>query len=390
MNIVELYSLTSGQKIKKKNVLEKFYPLNIDKYIVFQPFSKPSKCFNYWQDVIDILHPILKEAGISILQIGLNSEPSIQGCVDLRGKTNINQCAYLISKAELVLSSDSFSSHLAGLYNKNIVVLISNNYSQCVSPFFGDKSKQIILEPDRIKRKPSFSLDEGVNKQINEIKIEAIARAVCRLLNLTFDFPYETIYTGNSYTNQILESVPSSVTNVANMRIDNLIVRMDYEFSENVLEHQMQHCPVTIVTNKPINLELLKTYKPRIKQLFYIIDENYNLDFAIGIQKLSIPLSMTTNLNEEELNSFKLEFLDVGLIQRKITKTKEEIIKNLPVEKLYYKSSKHTLYNGKLFSSKAAWLKNDSIPQLNQIQSIIDTEEFWKESEYHLYLKEKI
>ena len=97
MNLQELYSLTSGQKIDRIDILEKFYPLNIEKYIVFQPFSKPSKCFSYWHDVLDILYIILKESGYSICQVGLLSEPLLPNCIDLRGKTTINQTGYTIS-----------------------------------------------------------------------------------------------------------------------------------------------------------------------------------------------------------------------------------------------------------------------------------------------------
>lgn len=391
MNVLELYSLTSGQKIKNINILEKFYPLNIEKYILFQPFSKPSKCYDLWHDVLDILQPILKKSGYSLVQIGLPAEPPLPDCIDLHGKTTINQCAYLCSKAELILTTDSFSSHLAGHYNKNLVVLISNNYSECVRPYFGDKNKQIVLEPDRTKRKPLFNYDEGPNKQINEIRPETIAYSVCHLLGLNFDYPYETIFVGESYKNKILEATLHGVTNISNLGTDQMVIRCDYEFNEAILQQQMQHCPVTLVTDKPINLEILKAYKQRIKQIFYIIAENNDPKFAMAVTRLGIPLHMFSFLSEEKLNPYKLDYLDISPIFHKAVKTKDQIkeISDVPVDQLYYKSSKHILSSGKIYPSKAAYLTNLPNDTINQISPIIDNEEFFKESEYFTLLKKK-
>lgn len=391
MKLQELYSLTSGQIIDKIDIIEKFYPLNIEKYILFQPFSKPSKSYGLWQDVLDILYPILKENGYSVAQVGLSSEPLLPNCIDLRGKTTINQCAYLVHNAELVLTADSFCSHLAGHYNKNLVVLISNNYSECVRPYFGDKNKQIILEPDRTKRKPSFLLEEGPNKQINKIKVESIASSVCRLLNLPFNYEYETLFVGESYQNKILEATPHGVTNISNLGTDQMIERMDYEFNETILQQQMMHCPCVIVTDKPINLKILKAYKQRIKQIFYIITENNDPKFAMAITRLGIPLHMFSYLSEEKLNPFKLSYLDISPVFYKATKTKTQIkeIEGVPVDQLYYKSSKHILSSGKIYPSKAAYLENLPNPTINQITPIIDNDIWASELEYFIVLKRK-
>ena len=391
MNIAQLYSLTSGQRIKSIDILPKFYPLDIDKYVLFHPWSKNSKNYAYWQDVVDIILPILQKEGLSLVQVGLVSEQYIPGCIDLRGKTSLSQVFYLVSKSKMVLSTDSFCSHLAGHYDIPRVILISNNYSECVKPWFGDKNKQIILEPDRTKRKPSFSLDEPYPKQINEIKSEKIVASVCQLLSLPFDFPYETVYIGESYHTKILEMVPNSITDIRNLGVDSVIVRMDYQFNDQILQHQMQCCPVSIITDKPINVEILRNYKPRIKQLFYIITQDHDVNFASAVQKLSIPLQMFSYLPEDELNKFKLEYLDIGTIFPKTPKSKNDIkeLKDVPPEKLFYKSSKTTLDLGKIFISRAALLKNQPATMINQIMPIVDDEIFFRDLEYCMVLKEK-
>lgn len=393
MNLACLYSLTSGQKIDKIDILEKFYPLDLEKYVLFHPFTKSSKSYGYWQDVLEILYPILKDSAYSIVQAGLQSEPLLPGCIDLRGKTTVNQCAYLCSKASLGLLCDSFISHLAGHYDIPRVILISNNYKECVKPYFGTPEKQIILEPDRTKRKPSFALDEGQNKQINEIRPEKIAKSVCQLLGLPFNFEYETVYVGDSYQNKMLETVPTSITNISNLGTDAIIVRMDYEFNETILQHQMQHCPVIIVTDKPINLEILKNYRARIKQLIYLITKDHSVSFASAVQKLNIPFQMFSYLKNEELNKFKLDYLDIAAILPKNAKTKKEIkeICDIPPDQLYYKSCKHTLSNGLIFSSKAGWLKNQPVNTINQISPVspVDCADWDLEMEYFLIMKKK-
>ena len=52
MKLIENYSLQSGQKIKTISLLEKFYPISLDKFILIQPFSKSSKSYDLWQDVL--------------------------------------------------------------------------------------------------------------------------------------------------------------------------------------------------------------------------------------------------------------------------------------------------------------------------------------------------
>ena len=145
MNIAKLYSLASGQKIGKVWTLEKYYPIPFDNFIVIQPYSKLSKCYGFWPDVLTLIAPILEKNGIKILQCGDKNEPGLNYCYHTQGATSWGNLEYLVSKSRLVLTTDSISSHLAGHFNKPLVVLISNNFKSCIGPYFGDKTKQIIL-----------------------------------------------------------------------------------------------------------------------------------------------------------------------------------------------------------------------------------------------------
>lgn len=391
-HLLTAYAAATQSKIGRPYILEKFFPLPFDKYIVFAPFSKPSKNFSLYQDVLEILYPILNEQKIQIVQIGAAGEQGFPGCYHTQGKTSLNQVYGLLKNSLLYFGADTYASHFSSDIGIPSVTLISNNYSSNVRGYW-NQNKQIILEPDRTKRKPSFSLDEPNPKQINEIKIEDIAAAVCKQLNLPFNFPYETVYVGEQYQNKMLEMPPSSITNISNLGTDSLIVRMDYEFNETILQHQMSHCPVIIVTDKPINLEILKNFKPRIKQLIYLITKDHSPTFASAVQKLSVPFQMFSYLSNDELNKFKLEYLDIATILPKNAKTKSEIkeIKDIPINELYYKSCKHVLSNGKIFSSKAGWLKNQPVDTINQIMPVlpVDCADWDLELEYFMVFRKK-
>lgn len=390
MQLIENYALQLGQKIDKIYTLEKYYPIIFDKFIVFSPFSKPSKNYDNWSEVLSLIYPILEKNNIKILQVGSNNETPLPYCYNTQGTTNWGQLQFLISKSQLVLSTDSASAHLAGHYNKNLVVLISNNFSQCVSPYFGDKCKQIILEPDRTTKNPSFMLDEGVNKQVNEIKPEIIASSVCKLLDLEFNYAYKSVFIGANYQNRQIEMVPDYVINISNLGIQQMIVRMDYLFNEDNLFGQLNHCKCSIVTDRPINLQLLKRCRPNIVEIIYNLksDPELNLDFCKSISELKIPLRLMSFLEEKEINKYKFDLIDIGIIQKRNNKIPE----NLDLKNLYSKSNRFILSRQKVYSSRYHYINDLPIERLEStLQPIIDMnlEILWEDLEY-LYLLEKL
>ena len=71
MNKLERYSLHSGLKISKPFINDCFFPIIQDKYITFNSeCSISSQVYDYWQEVIDLIYEPLKDAGISIIQLG--------------------------------------------------------------------------------------------------------------------------------------------------------------------------------------------------------------------------------------------------------------------------------------------------------------------------------
>jgi hypothetical protein len=380
MHLIETYALNCGLKIDKPYVYEKYCPIPFDEYISFQPCSKyTSKSYDFWQEVINQLVPILSQKNIHIIQIGGKDEKPIENCYHMQGKTTINQAAYIIKRGLLHFGADSFGVHVASSYDKPIVALYSNSRPENAGPYFNSKNNVKILEINKQDRKPSYSAEESP-KTINEIDPVDIANSVLEFLGLQ-KINMKTLRLGEEYGRKLIESVPNSViADISKLGVSSLIMRMDYEFNEEALKEQLKRNNCSIVTSRSISSEILKTYKSNIAQIIYNLDENHDLNFVKVLKRLGIPYVLSTDLSEEFVKSIKLDYMDYQQII-KVVKSKKEDIKNLKdINNLYYNSNKITISNGQIYNSKAAYLKN--IPFESKPIKVIDIPEFWEEAKY--------
>ena len=70
MHLIERYATSCGVKIDKPYIYETFFPVNVEKYISFQPFSKyPSKNYDYWDEVVAVISPYLQQNNITCKSI---------------------------------------------------------------------------------------------------------------------------------------------------------------------------------------------------------------------------------------------------------------------------------------------------------------------------------
>ena len=86
MHLVEQYALACSSKAGSPYIHEKYFPLPFDKYITFSPFSKPSKNYDYWRDVLSMLLPDFQKLGIVIVQVGGKEDKAFEGCYNLPHK----------------------------------------------------------------------------------------------------------------------------------------------------------------------------------------------------------------------------------------------------------------------------------------------------------------
>jgi hypothetical protein len=380
MHIIETYALNCGLKIDKPFIYEKYCPIPFDNYISFQPCSKyESKSYDLWQEVINQIAPKLIQKNIHIIQIGGKDEKPLENCYHLQGKTNINQAAYIIKRSIMHFGADSFGVHVASNYDKPIVALYSNSRPENAGPYFNSNSKIKIFEIDKKDRRPSYSAQESP-KTINEIDPIQVANSILSMLDLDL-VNIKTVRIGEEYNRRLIESVPNAIiADISKLGVNSLIMRMDYEFNEGVLEEQLKRNNCSIVTSKPIKTQILKTYKNNIAQIIYNLDEKHDVIFVKALKKSGVPFALSTELSEDFVKSIKIHYMDYQQIIRSV-KSKKEDIKNLEdLNNLYYKSNKITISNGKIYNSKAAYLKD--VPFNNKPIKVIDIPEFWEEAKY--------
>jgi len=354
MHLIERYATACGVKIDKPYIYDTFFPINVEKYISFQPFSKyQSKNYDYWDEVVAIIFPYLQQNNITLVHIGAKDDKAINNTLNLCGQTNIPQSAYIIKNGIMHVGADSFAAHIASGYGKKIVALYSNNNINNVKPYWTKPEDMVLLNPE-INKKPQYSVNE-TPKSINNIKPEAIAEGILKLLNIPYGNLPNTVYIGNEYVNKTLEIIPDKPINPAQIGIDTLIIRMDYTFNEQVLELFLQQKKCIIFTNKPINEELLKKYKQNIPQLIYIVEKDNDASFAKTLKINTINAAFISYLSEEELNQFKLHYMDYGLIVKRDDPTDKIEISN----NTYFKSSRILISSEGQFNSKYQWQTKD-------------------------------
>ncbi len=389
MHLIQSYSLAVGQPIGSPNLPIDFYPLEVERYIVFQPFSKPAKSYDYFSEVLQLLIPIFNSLKISVVQIGAANEQSFPGCINLQGKTTLAQGNYLIKNAIMNLSVDSWSAHVAGIFNIPLVALYSNNKVNNVCPFFGDKSKQILLDCYEKDELPTYVLQEHP-KRINKIKPETIYKSVLKLLGINIEHSLESLYFGSHYNNLVIESIPDQIYDPKQLGGEGLTLRFDKFYNPAMLQHQAAVCPINIYTNKEIDINLLKSIQPRLQNIFYVIEKDNNPEFIKQLFNNGFRYTLLSSLSEQEINDNKLKYSDYGIIHHRKPLNPNELpeFKSVSVEKLLFKTNKYVIYNKDLYPSHAHLAAKIKINGLNdRIFNVIDNPDFWIDWEHCYFLK---
>ena len=387
MHLVEQYALASGSKIGKPYLREAYYPTPADRYLTFSPFSKPSKNYDYWKETLGMLIPTLAKIGVSIVQIGDKKSNALQGCIDLRGKTSINQAAYLIKRSLLHFGADSFATHMASSFGVKSVTLYSNSPVQNCRPFWSAQNQCVNLESDKGENNPSFALEEDP-KTINTIEPEKVALSILRLLNIDTKVKHKTVFIGPKWNMDFLEVVPTHVAKFSQKAPkDRHVVRMDYHFNEEVMAAQLSSNPGLVVTNKPISIDLLKSKKDSIEQVIYLLKQDeWDVNFVRSMDRANIKNSIYTNLKKEPLKRLKFDLLNlnkpISILEDKSIKEIKDYEK-LNLNNLQFRSKKFVIEKDKIYPGRAAYLNGKSVDNFSAPPiPILDQPEFWEEMDF--------
>ena len=385
MHLIQKYALSTGSKIGKPYIVKKYFPVDAEKYITVQNSSgMPGKCYDFFEDVLQFLKPLLDKNNYKIVQIGGEKDKKIPNAIDLTGKSNINQTAYIISKASLHLGNDSFAVHMASGFDVPTVGLYGITSPELAGPYWNNKKINLYSN----KFKPSFNPNESP-KTVNNIKIEEVVNACEELLFGEKTIDINSKYIGNRYVDQIVECVPNQAINPEFLKGSVLNLRFDYldeitELSTTAYNLSQRKC--AIVTDKSINVELLEKVKQNIEIVIYNVTNGVDIEFVKKLEKFGINYVCTVDKSfsdETVIEKIKFELMDFCGIN-----TFSSIPENIPDEiadDVFYKSNRMILSNGKIYNSRSAQLSD--VPIMNQssaikYSSIKNKKEFLKDIEY--------
>lgn len=384
MHLLETYALSTGSKISKPFIIKKYFPLPTNKYITIQNSSGMNgKCYDYFQDVIDFLYETLNSKGFKIIQIGSKEDKALNRVINLQGQTDINQTAFILDNSSLHIGNDSFAIHMCSAFGIPLIGLYSVSSPEIAGPFWKN-SNQICLTPDNWK--PSFNPNESP-KRVNEIPIEKIVNAVENLLFNQTEKNINTIYLGEEYNKNLIETISNQIIPPNAFSGQTLTVRIDYK-SEN-LDNDDYNClfnnlnirNCVWVTDKRINLQPFFNLKDKVQAIFYDITNEIDLDFIKEANFLGFKLSCIFHLNQNEeiLNQRKINLID-NPQSIEIISINENI--NIKIEEnTYYKSNKILIANNQIFLSKTAYKENKPVinnnePFVQKLSEIKDLQSF--------------
>jgi hypothetical protein len=385
MNLHQIYALAAGQTLSKSQVLPEYFPLTSSKYITLQPFSKPIKNYNYWDDVVRLLKLTLPD--YDVVQIGGPNEPALPFCLHTQGLTSIRQAAYLVKNAAVHLGTDSFAAHLAGIFNTPTVALYSNNHIDNVKPFFLDSDKFVAFRPFALKN-PVFAIDIG-KQPLDEIMPHHIVNAACELLKDSRRSNFDYLSIAPDYHKKVLELIPTTPFNSKAINFDCISVRMDVHFNEEVLRNQCQFSKVVVYTNRTIDLKVIKTIKPQIMNIIFEITDLANVDYEwfVSLQKLGVEFYIYSRLDPELIRPLKLQFCEIANLFHKSILDKPANVG--PDDK--YLSGKLVVADNKFYASIYDYKNNrESDPKQLLNPRPIGDGDFWVEQDHFAFIKEVV
>lgn len=383
MHLLDRYALSCGVKIDTPFILEHYYPITLDKYIAFQTSGKGnSRQYDYWPKVFSFIKEYAPD--YKIVHVGIPSDQSVSGAdLDLRGKTNIKQLAYVIKNSSLYLGVDSLSTHLAGHYDKKIVALYSYCYAQNCAPVWGSDQNKCLIEVDWVKHgKPSFALKED-KKKINTIMPEIIAKAALDKLGISNDLDkVKTLHIGKSYHTPVIELIPNGGPLPALIQNKICNIRMDLFFNEKILYGLASVCNLNIITDQEVSIDILNKIKSKVSALTILASDKISIKYLEDAKILGVKLILIANDNAE-WGRLAEKFFDFEL-DKEDTFGKKDIENSDQInEQCLFSSEKILISDGKVYASKLLW-KNDQ-PKADKYSKVVDHPDFWEEAE-HFYI----
>jgi len=354
-HIIQEYAKSCGVKIGAPKIVPAFFPIVEEKYITIYHGNCRATHYDYWEEVLEILSPILSKKKIRIIQILDDEAQKIQSA-HKHISVSKKQAAFIIQNSLCHVGTDSIYCYFAGEFSVPLVSIYSHTNPNNTRPWKMAKNKtKEICSFEQVGR-PSYDPNEQ-NKTINSVKPEIIATNILEALRIKKDIRLKTLFIGSRYNEQCVDVVPTEHTNIQNPKIN---VRMDICHNEAVLHDLLRNNFVEVTLSAPISDELLSLR--RISVINYIA-ESFDEPFVKRVKNLGIHINLLC-VSEEHLSAQRFKFFDYEVVfhdLNTIAKGNAEKIKGILDKKVKAKSNKKILIGNKQYFSYLEALKSQEL-----------------------------
>jgi hypothetical protein len=361
MQLSSVYSSSCGLKIEKPYIYEVFFPFTEEDFITI---DTSEGTYSYWSDVILLIAPYLKEKNINIFQLGVNENPSLPFVKRTNGTLSAPQKSYLLKRSKLHITTNNFSAQLCAYLNKNLIC-ITDDPSRTLAFDWGDPKAHSFIYP----------------QSQDFIEPERLAELILQKLKINFNFKYETLFVGEKYKDGVTfcEMVPTKPISLQALGMSSILARMDLHFSEEVLQKQLEIGKVSIYTDRPIDINIIRKFQENIIEVVYEVKEKNHPEFCEEVKKLGIQCNLVSFLSNEKINEQKLKYMDINNIIPQKTYSLDDVagatIEN--VEKLFFKSKRYIVKHDTIYLSEESLKMGVKSNNSNDIQKVINNKEFW-------------
>lgn len=381
MNLTHRYSSACGVKPKAPKIGTSYFPLKFDNYIVID-----NRCFlntgvyDLFQDVISYIRPALEREGITILSLCKDDKHLIEGTNPYIFLEKKQEC-YILRNSKLNICADNWANYASNAFEVPCIGIYSPYPAKHREPL--NAPKHISLESPRNGNLPAYGLEESP-KAINFLEPEKVANAIFQQLGLTDRVDHDTVWIGDYYPIKIMEVIPDFVPEPELFAKRALNIRMDYHFDEHILCEWLRDRYVNILTDRPINLELLNYFRYSIPQVTINLNDSFPDGYIESVKSIGFKVELFCE-NKDRLKDYRFKYFDFD-VNETIWKNKENFDNNV-TDNTRFISSKILLSGGKRYSCIEA--KRQKIELTGEPEVVYDTADFWKELDHYRIIEER-
>jgi hypothetical protein len=251
-----------------------------------------------------------------------------------------------------------------------------------------NRNIQTNIDSSRDGNLPSYGHLNESPKTINFISPYIVAKNILDKLNIQNDLDrFELIHLGREFNRKVVEIVPNYTTDEKFLQDQFINLRLDYidNMSIEALNFWIKNRKINIITDKDINLSLILPFKQNIKNITVMISDRISENFLKNCKHLGLSLKIYCN-QIDKINEFRFKYLNWDIHEDKPSSLSEDV-KNKINSTSKFTSSKILFSSGKMYSSRASFLRNSPLDKLGE--TVILSKEFEEEQEYFKIYNER-